>query len=48
MLIVVTGSLIILAKLSDIFGRKLTLTCILIGFIAFSLACGLAQSLLML
>jgi len=41
----ITGFLVILAKLSDIFGRKLLMSFTLIMFIAFSIAYGLAQSM---
>lgn len=44
-LLTYTGFLIIWAKLSDIFGRKLVLLTSICLFIVFSAACGLAQSM---
>ncbi|KAH8695764.1 major facilitator superfamily transporter [Phaeosphaeriaceae sp. PMI808] len=43
-----TGFLIIYAKLSDIFGCKLMLLCAITLFTIFSIACGLADSMLLL
>ncbi|KAF2492665.1 MFS general substrate transporter [Lophium mytilinum] len=40
-----TGLIIIWAKLSDIIGRKMTLTASLVGFTAFSAGCGAAQTI---
>lgn len=44
----IIGFLIIYAKLSDIFGCKLMLLCALTLFTIFSIACGLADSMLLL
>jgi MFS family permease len=41
----VSGFLVIIAKLSDIFGRKPFTILVLIIFIAFSLACGLTHDM---
>jgi len=39
------GFLIIIAKLSDIFGRKALIQSCLVVFVAFSIGCGAARSL---
>jgi hypothetical protein len=44
-LTVLIGALVIFAKLSDIFGRKLIISLSLFIFIVFSAACGASQSL---
>ena len=44
----IIGFLIIYAKLSDIFGCKLMLLCAITLFTIFSIACGLANSMLLL
>ncbi|KAF2655018.1 MFS general substrate transporter, partial [Lophiostoma macrostomum CBS 122681] len=43
-----TGFLIILSKISDIFGRKSTLTASLLFFVVFSAACGASQTTIQL
>ena len=40
-----SGFLIIIAKLSDIFGRKLFMMGVLVVFVAFSIGCGLSQDM---
>lgn len=47
-LLTLPGFLIIYAKLSDIFGRKIMLLSALLLFTVFSSACGAAQTLLQL
>ena len=47
-LITYTGTLIIWAKLSDIFGRKLIMLASMFIFTAFSAACGAAQTMVQL
>lgn len=41
----IPGFLIILAKLSDIFGRKPVMVFVIVIFTIFSIACGVAQTL---